>query len=299
MTLFYANSTTNGSALTNTKPSSTITSTASATATSTVSKEDAQNIANSEAQSLANQVAQNDANIISQTLNISTAGIKGAYSYLNLYEAIRCDVNPYTESGIYGIIFPVYISSVSKPNSGTCVISFEKQIYPVNSLDPNQTPPDKNNPYPNSTVKAFYNLNYTNLNGTETNVPIGAKSFLRGIRTSYKFVPNVNGTGIDYNIVVLANVEIYCNKIIDPSDPSTQHLVFLSETFLNKSGQSISTYNNNTKEYIKFDGVSLTQTFSNNSSGTNWNYLYTDFTNSTVGGSSTVLTYPYTINQNL
>jgi hypothetical protein len=158
MTLFYANSTTNGSALTNTKPSSTITSTASATATSTVSKEDAQNIANSEAQSLANQVAQNDANIISQTLNISTAGIKGAYSYLNLYEAIRCDVNPYTESGLYGIMFPVYISSVSKPNSGTCVISFEKQIYPVNSLDPNQTPPDKNNPYPNSTVKAFYNF---------------------------------------------------------------------------------------------------------------------------------------------
>ena len=83
MSSFSATSSANGTSLTSTNPSALVTSSATATATSNVSQEDAQNLANSTAQQVANSVVQNDANIISQTLILSPAYIKGAYSVYN------------------------------------------------------------------------------------------------------------------------------------------------------------------------------------------------------------------------
>jgi hypothetical protein len=83
MSSFSATASANGTSLTSTKPSGLGTSSATATATSNVSQEDAQNLANSTAQQVANSVVQNDANIISQTLTLSPAYIKGAYSNYN------------------------------------------------------------------------------------------------------------------------------------------------------------------------------------------------------------------------
>ena len=69
---------------------------------------------------------------------------------------------------------------------------------------------------------------------------------------------------------------------------------------LNKMAQSISTYQPSTQTYQRFDGINMSQTVSSPNVGSeNWNYIYSDFTNATLGGSSTIIAYPIPLNTTL
>jgi len=336
MPVYSASSFATGKAYTATTPSSLVTATATATATSTLSQQDAQNIADVTAQNQANSAAQNDANIITQTLNLSTASLKGQYASLSLLEGIPSECNngylpnpvplgyvdnPYL-AGITGVI--VNPDTTQK----SLVVTVKKPIYQINSLDTNQSYPTT--PItPGAYLTASYALTYQNFyansspltntpkyDGTDaesifgpfTSLPITTQnvlsinggSYLQGQRTSYKYTPNLND--VDYNIVVVSNVAILCSSQI--SELFTKDDInkggFLQMNILNKMAQSISTYQPSTQTYAKFDGINMSQTVSSPNVGTkNWNYISSDFTNATLGGSSTSIAYPISLNTTL
>lgn len=274
MSQFSAIGNANSSAQTSTKPSLLVTSSASATATSNISQQQAQNEANTTAQNVANSVAQNNANIISQTINSITAAIKGQYSYLGIYYAVPTDVG--TNSTFTGIIFP---NTNEKQNS--IILNYVKPIYYDNSLNPNFVPTQQ---IPNSILKGFYSLTYENNNNNNT-------STLTGQRTTYKYIPYNNG--YIYNMVVSVNVILQCNILITPNlsvDDLNGSITSLQ--VVNKMAQGISVYTPN-GNFDKFDGVQLAETYSQNG---NWNFLYTNFDNAFISGSSNNI-YPYTITQ--
>jgi len=101
MSSFTASALANGSSQTSTVPSTTVTATATASATSNISQEDAQTLANTTALNVANSAAQNDANIISQSLNLSPAGLKGTYSNYNVEYIVNYKEQPNFLTYIY------------------------------------------------------------------------------------------------------------------------------------------------------------------------------------------------------
>ena len=134
MSGFSATASANGTSQTSTNPSALVTSSATATATSNVSQEDAQNLANSTAQQVANSVVQNDSNIISQTLNLSPAYIKGAYSVYNINYLINYAEDPQFLTYIYTDISG-NISDIS--NNISLNVQLNRNIY--DSVDESKT----------------------------------------------------------------------------------------------------------------------------------------------------------------
>ena len=301
MSTFTASSTASGQAYTNTEPSSLVTSTASATASSNLSQENAQQIADTNAQQVANSVAQNDANIITQTLNLTTANLKGYYSYLTIYEAIQTDYNfiatPFSGQVIY---------SPGETIKNGIVLNLEKPIYKTNTLNPNQPVPTEI--YPNAKITGNYAMTYTNFpNGgayiDETypaNIPqppANTKSVLSGIRTTYKYIPN-SSNGVTYNIVIVCNVIMYTSFVISKTEDNTAQFNapggILNIIIVNKMSSSISTYSPD-GTYMRFDGINMQQTYSPDGQ---WNYILSDFTNATLAGSSNNVNYPYSLVNN-
>ena len=344
MSSFSASSFKQGTAYTATVPRSLVTATATATATSNVSQQDAQNIADTTAQNQANSAAQNDANIITQTLNLSTASLKGQYASLSLLEGIPSECNngllpnpvpagyvPYL-AGITGVIL-LNTSGNEGTDINGLVITVKKPIYLINSLDTNQ-------PYPTQIITlgayltANYGLTYQNFTITTsedttsydstgarlifgpfpslppptktTLIKNGGGSFLQGQRSTYKYTPNLND--VDYNITVVTNVAILCKLPIPPTFTSSELKVFINSLnlggflelkILNKMAESISTYRPSTKTYDRFEGINMTQSISSKNGDTqkqNWNYISSDFTNATLGGSSNSIKYPIELN---
>lgn len=299
MSLFTAFSSASGQSHTNTFPSSLVTSTASATATSNISQEDAQNIADKNAQEIANSVAQNDANIITQALNLTTANLKGTYNYLSFYEAIQTDYNfvatPFSGQVIY--------SEDDVVTTNAIVLTLDKPIFYTNTLNPNQPIPTQM--YPNSKITGNYTMAYKNYpNGGAIidssfppNIPpppSNTKCVLNGVRTTYKYIVNpLNNT--NYNIVVTANIIMYTSFVISKTQDNTSQFNapggILNIIIVNKMSNSISTYSSN-GEYMRFDGINMGQTYSNDGQ---WNYIYSNFENATLAGSSNNVSYPYAL----
>lgn len=296
MSLFKASATASGNAYTNTEPSKLVTSTASATASSNLSQENAQEIANVNAQAVANSVASNDANIITQTLNLTTANLKGFYNYLTFYEAIQTDYNfeaiPFSGQVIF---------SQEESIQNGIILNIDKPIYKTNTLNPNQPYPTE--VYPNARIKGTYNLTYKNFpNGGAyidqtypVNIPpppTNTQSILSGIRTTYKYIPD-QSTGTTYNIVIVCNVIIYTSFVISKTQDNTSLFNtpggILNIIIVNKMAQSISTYSYDST-YNRFDGINMSQTYSPDGQ---WNYILSDFTNATLAGTSNNVIYPY------
>jgi len=275
MSQFNATSNADSSANTSTDPSFLVTSSASATATSNVSQQQAQNIANYIAQQVANSVAQNNANIISQTINATTASIKGKYSYLNIIYAVPTDVG--SNSTFTGLLFPTNINS--KKNS--VVINYIKPVYYINSLTPAEPPTQQ---IPDATFKGNYTLTYENDYATNT-------SILTGQRTTYKYIPYING--YIYNVTVGVNVILKCNVAIT-SDTKVEDINgnISSVQIINKMAQGVSTYTPS-GNFDKYGGVQLQEDYSSDG---NWNYVNTNFDNAVLAGSSTNI-YPKIITQ--
>jgi len=298
MSSFSATSTASGKAYTNTDPSSLVTSTATSTASSNVSQENAQQIADTNAQKVANSVAENNANIITQTLNMTTANLKGHYSYLTIYEAIETDYNfiatPFSGQVIY---------SPGETIKNAIVLNLEKPIYKTNTLNPNQPVPTE--VYPNAKISGNYSLTYKNFPDGGAYIdetypdkikqpPSNTKSVLSGIRTTYKYLPNPSN-GVTYNIAVTCNVVIYTSFVISKTEDNTSKFNapggILNIIIVNKMSSSISTYSAD-GTYMRFDGINMQQTFSPNGQ---YNYILSDFNNATLAGVSNNVTYPYSL----
>jgi hypothetical protein len=275
MPTFTANSTQTGQAYTNTNPSFLVTSTSAATATSNLSQENAQNVANSTAKQVANSVAQNDANIITQTLNLTTANYKGQFSYLNFYEAVPTDVG--SNATFTGVL--VNPNQTDNPDTNSLIINYEKDIYYTNTLNPTQPAPTQI--ISSKGLTGFYNLTYKNNTS-------GSGSLLNGQRTTYK---KLTLNGYIYNIIVSVSVTINCSQTITSNTKKSDlDDTFTSITINNKMSQGISTYTPS-GNFDKYAGVVLTEDYSPDG---NWNYLYINFDNASISGSSTNI-YPYNI----
>ena len=262
-------------------------------------------------------LAQNDANIITQTLNLTTASLKGQYKNLSLYEGIPSECNNgylplpvpsgYVQylAGITGVI----INPDDTQNS--LDVTVKKPIYYITSLDTNQsypTTPITTGAY--LTYQNFYDKNsYNNTDGEELfgsydnikNTLFDGKkgSVLQGQRTSYKYTANLND--VDYNIVVVTNVAILfaypINSTFSADNININNGGFLQMKILNKMAQSISTYQLSTQPYQRFDGINMSQTVSSQTVGSeNWNYIFSDFGGATLGGSSNSIAYPIPLN---
>lgn len=289
-----------GSAYTSTTPAYLVTATATATASSNISQEDAQAQANNTAQQIANSQAQNDANIITQTLNISTANVKGEFSFLSFYEAIETDANPYVNP-FSGAITPSVEIDVQ---TNSCVFNIIKPIYTTTTLDPNQIPPTQDKKMLNSNITGSYSLTYKNFPNGGAYIdptiygskvpqpPPNTQSVLTGLRTTYKYI-TINGT--NYNIVIVANVVIYSSILLTKNTtPVDLNSNIINLIIVNKMAQSISTFTVSDNTYRKFEGLNMSETFSPDG---NWTYIYSNFTNATLSGSSTNVIYPYSLKQ--
>jgi hypothetical protein len=301
MSSFSATSTASGKAYTNTDPSSLVTSTATSTASSNVSQENAQQIADTNAQKVANSVAENNANIITQTVNLTTASLKGSYTYLNYYEAVETDYNfvatPFTGQVIYSVI---------DGDKNSIVLNLEKPVYKTNTLNPNQPVPTE--VYPNSKITGNYSLTYRNFpeggayidETYPANIPqppANTKSVLSGIRTTYKYIQNPSN-GVTYNVVIVCNVLIYTSFVVSKTEDNVSKFNapggILNIIIINKMSQSFSTYSKD-GTYMRFDGINLLQTYSDDGQ---YNYIYSDFTNATLAGISSNVKYPYSLVNN-
>jgi hypothetical protein len=301
MSSFNATSTASGKAYTKTDPSSLVTSSATSTASSNLSQDNAQQIADENAQKVADSVAQNNANIITQTLNLTTANLKGFFSYLTIYEAIETDYN-FTSTPFSGQV----IYSPGETIKNAIVLNLEKPIYKTNTLNPSQPIPTEI--YPNAKITGNYSLTYRNFPDGGAYIdetfpaniqqpPANTKSVLSGIRTTYKYIPD-KSNGTTYNIVIDCNVVMYTSFVISKTEDNTAKFNapggILNIIIVNKMSSSISTYSSD-GTYMRFDGINMQQTYSPDGQ---WNYILSDFTNATLAGSSNSVTYPYSLVNN-
>ena len=278
MSSFSASASKKGIAETSTDPKYIVTSSASATATSDVSQTDAQTTANTIAEEVARSVAQNDANIISQTLALSPAGVLGAYSFLNISYAVQTEINLNNiDNGFTGVIFNPLAGE-----SNSLILNYKKFIYYLDGtkiVSPTQGP---------ATLTGFYSLTYQN------NFPSSGVATLTGQRTTYKFIPYING--YIYNVVVGVNVIIeYNGNIISSGQNVTTYEDFNSKItsvqIVNKMAQGVSTYTPN-GSFDKFSGVQLEESYTPDNK---LNIILTNFDKASISGSSSNVTYPYIV----
>ena len=125
---------------------------------------------------------------------------------------------------------------------------------------------------PNATLKGFYFLKYENTND--------GKSILKGQRTTYKFIPY---NGYVYNLVVIVNVELICsNPITINTKLNDVNGNIEGVKIINKSGIDFGVYTPGTiSKYLKLTNVTMNETYKNG-----LNYIFTDFSNAKVSGSS-------------
>jgi hypothetical protein len=276
MSSFSATASKKGIAETSTDPKYIVTSSASATATSDVSQSDAQKTADTIAEEVAKSVAGNDANIISQTLALSPAGIIGAYSYLNIEYAVQTDISSSSEpnTSFTGVIY-----NTGAEGKNSLILNYEKLLYNIDIFPPTVIPTTR---IQNATLTGFYSLTYkNNSNNTAT---------LTGQRTSYKYIPYSNG--YIYNVVVCVNVIIEYKGTISTSTTYEDFNKNITKvTIVNKMAQGVSTYTPN-GTFDKFSGVQLKEAYSPDGK---WNYISTNFDKASISGSSSNVTYPYTV----
>ncbi len=281
MKVFNAKAFATGQSYTATQPEKLVTSSATATASSDVSQEDADSSAKKTAQEVANSVAQNDANIITQMINITTTNVKGKYSNLNIYYAIPTDIG--SNSTFTGIIATPAVFNTSSIN-----LTYLKPIYEINSLSTTQ--PNPTEIISGAYLKGAYNLTFENFvppKPLPPNAPTGTKSILTGTRFSYIYIPMSGNT---YNNTVVTNVTIFCNTYITATTTINDiNGSFLSIIINNKMAQNVSVYESSL--FNSFNGVTMNETYASNN---NFNYVYLNFENASLAGSSSNI-YPYTV----
>lgn len=281
--IYYAIGNASSEANTDTLPSLLVTSTATATATSNVSQKNAQEVANNTAQNVANSVAQHDANLITQVFDTATCSIKGRFSGLNIYEAMKCGLSP--NEDLTGVIITPDLSSNI---NGAITITFQKQIYYTDNLSPIQKEPI--NLLPDATIKGHYQLTYLNLNELSSDVPLGTKSILTGVRIAMRYDPRTNTT---YNISIISNVTLYCSIIINSETTLAEFKKSIISIIIhNKMAQNVNTYENNIIN--KYQGVVITETYSLDNK---WCYCLINFDNANLVGSSNNI-YPVQLSNN-
>ena len=271
MSQFHASANATSSAHTNTSPQLLVTASASATATSNASQNDAQTTATQEAQQVADSTAQNNANIISQTINSITAQIKGAFGYLSILYGVPTEIGATTFTGL------VFLNNVDSL-SNSLVLNYEKPLYYINSLTQTNYPTQI---IPGATLKGFYSLTYVNnVDGTCT---------LTGQRTTYKYIPYLNSyiynVTVGVNVVLTSRIQITKNTTLAEINGNITKV-----QIVNKMAQGISTYTPG-GNFDKFGGVQLEETYTSNGQ---WNYIFTNFNNAYIIGSSNNI-YPYIV----
>ena len=274
MSTFSASASKRGIAETSTDPKYVVTSSASATATSDVSQSDAQTTADTIAEEVAKSVAKNDANIISQTLALSPAGVLGAYSYLNIAYKVQTDVGTDAEpnTAFTGVIFnPLGITN-------SLILNYEKPIYYLDGtqiVSPTQGA---------ATLTGFYSLTYKN------DSPSSGVATLTGQRTTYKYIPYRNG--YIYNVSVGVNVVLeYKGTISSSTNADDFNKKIRKVKIVNKMAQGVSTYTPS-GIFDKFSGVQLEESYSEDNK---YNFILTNFDKASIAGSSSNVTYPYTV----
>jgi hypothetical protein len=287
MPTYNGKATAKGEAFTNTDPKSLVTSSATATATSSVSQNDADEVAKNTAQNVANSVAQNDANIISQMIEISTTNVKGQFSNLNTYYATPTDVG----------INSTFTGLISTPATGkynSMILSFNKPIFSINTLNPSQIPPTSEQIIPGGYITGSYNVTYENLDLSlplPEGAPVGTKSVAQGPRTSYCTIPLMSGGATLYKTVI-TNVQFYSSvEITEVTTAEDMNGSVLKIVILNKTMDNVSVDNKDSGVLNFYSGVYFNESYSNNG---DFNYLNILFNNATIGGSF-ISIYPQNI----
>jgi hypothetical protein len=187
----------------------------------------------------------------------------------NLYYGVKTDVMADTFTGL------VFLNDRTN-SSNSIIINYEKDIYEINSLTPQNGTPKK---MPESTLKGFYSLKYTNGPTPDSGCTMD------GQRTTYKYIIK---DGYIYNIVVIVNVTLYCDKQITSSttiEDINGHITGVK--VINKMSQGIGVYtpptNCASSKYNKYSNVHMVETY--DASG-EWNFILTDFSKATTTGSS-------------
>lgn len=289
MSSFTATGNASGQAYTSTTPAYLVTSTATATASSTLSQNNAQEIASLTAQQVANSVAENDANIVSQTLDLSPAGVIGQYSYLNLSFSLKIPINGQGEFN--GLIKDVVIDELSN-NSKALTITSNKVVYNSVTFQPI---PDT---VQLTTINAVCN-NYGGpygdkiVNGETFSSPT-AKSLFTSNRLSSTSIPVIiNKILYTYKIKIITNIRYYVNEpIIDTTLYTDLNNNIYGIKINSKVLSNVHVINENDKTTTTFTGVTMTETFS---SDNNFNTITLDFSKA-FASLVTQNVYPYEIN---
>ena len=238
---------------------------------------------------MANSTAQNDANIVSQTLDLSPAGVIGQYSYLNLSYALKIPINGQGEFN--GLIKELVIDELST-NSKALTITSNKVVY--NSVTFQPTP----DTVMLTTINAVCN-NYGGVYGDkvvngETFSSPTAKSIFTSNRLSSTSIPVIiNKILYIYKIKIITNIRYYLNEpVIDITQYSDLNNIIYGIKINSKILSGIHVINENEKTTTTFTGVTMSETFSSNNV---FNIITLDFSKA-FASLVTQNVYPYEIN---
>lgn len=272
MSSFTASSKASGSAQTSTTPAYKVTSTASATATSNLSQANAQEQANKTAQQVANSVAQNDASVITQTLNISPAGVIGQYNFLDISFAFKVPING---NGEFNGLITEVVQDEMATNSKALIITSSKTVYNSTTFQPIPKTVQL------STLSAT-TYNYGGIYGDKTingevfSSPT-AKSIIENNRISNISIPiTIGNISYTYKIKIITDIRFY----VDEPITSLTSVSILNDKIngikLNsKILDSIRVINETNNTITTFTGISMSETFTNDIV---WNIITLDFT---------------------
>ena len=271
MSSFTASSNAIGSAQTSTTPPYKVTSSASATASSNLSQANAQEEANNTAQQVANSVAQNDANIITQTLNLSPAGVIGQYSFLNLSFAFKVPINGNGEfSGLIKESVKDELSTYSK----AVTITSNKIVYNSTTFQPI---PDTVQLTTINAVAYNYGGIYGDkiVNGEVFSSPT-AKSVSTTNRLSSISIPfTIGNISYTYKIKIITNIRYYANEPITNETYYTDlNSIIYGIKINSKILSGIHIINETDNTVTTYTGVCMSETFTNDKV---WNIISLDF----------------------
>jgi hypothetical protein len=289
MSSFTASSKASGSAETSTTPAYKVTSSATATATSNLSQSDAQEEANNTAQQVANSVAQNDANIISQTLNLSPAGVIGQYSFLNLSFAFKVPINGNGE--FTGLIKESVVDELSAYSKALNITS-NKIVYNSTTFQP--IPDTVQLTTLSSTVYNYGGIYGSKIiNGQLFSSPT-AKSLIENNRISNISIPiTINNVSYIYKIKINTNIRFFVSEpITDFTQTSDLNNQINGIKINSKTLDSVHVINETDNTITTFTGISMSEIFTYDRV---WNIITLNFTNA-FASLVTQNIYPFVIN---
>jgi len=213
MSTFTASGNANGVAYTSTSPAYKVTSSATATASSDLSQANAKEEADNTAQQVANSVAQNDANVISQTLNLSPAGVIGQYSFLSLSYAYKIPING---NGTFNGLIKEFTDDEVSTYSKAITITSTKTVYNSSTFEP-----IPNTVQLNTLNSVAYNYGGVygdkEVNGEVYSYPT-AKSIINNNRVTTLELPvTINNVLYVYKLKTITSIRFYLDEPITNS----------------------------------------------------------------------------------